>query len=117
MDFSKAVGSRKSTWHNLASNDDLTSFPHLLFIFFLDNASSDKQQSKQQPDAEVNMAQFQNNTESLMYLQECINDLQDCSIKMIILHKFLLALFVYQLVFRPCNFDCNFGFWPPFFQF
>ena len=117
MDFSKAVGSRKSTWHNLASNDDLTSFPHLLFIFFLDNASSDKQQSKQQPDAEVNMAQFQNNTESLMYLQECINDLQDCSIKSTILDQFMLALFGYQLVFRPYSFDRNFGFWLPLFNF
>ena len=117
MDFSKAVGSRKSTWHNLASNDDLTSFPHLLFIFFLDNASSDKQQSKQQPDAEVNMAQFQNNTESLMYLQECINDLQDCSIKILIVDQFWLALLGYQLVFGPYSLDCKFGFWLRSFSF
>ena len=43
---------------------------------FLDNAATSSE--KDQPEGDLlKMAQFQTNTESLMYLQECINDLQD----------------------------------------
>ena len=43
---------------------------------FLDNAATSSE--KDQPEGDLlKMAQFQSNTESLMYLQECINDLQD----------------------------------------
>jgi hypothetical protein len=44
-----------------------------------DNATATSSSDKQlQPEADVKaMAQFQNNTESMMYLQECINDLQN----------------------------------------
>ena len=47
-----------------------------------DNAatSSEKPEQPEQPEGDLlKMAQFQTNTESLMYLQECINDLQDQS--------------------------------------
>lgn len=44
-----------------------------------DNATATSSSDKQlQPEADVKaMAQFQNNAESMMYLQECINDLQE----------------------------------------